>query len=134
MSGIERIELLTPGLGDHVRFHHRACVARRQGGGTSPRSGFWTLHEGSERYTPVPGLPAGRINKTLLVWPEDGDGIVIGLVRRGIGISHFGSSYSDDPGGFTVLEYHDLFQVKRFLKDRSHMLVPLWAVCDLERR
>lgn len=122
-----RLELLTPGLGDHVRFHHRACVARWQ------RS-YWTLHEGSESFTPVPGPPAGRVNKTLILWPEEGDGIVIGLVRRAIGISHYGSSYSDDPGGFTALGMYDLFQVKRFLKDKRHMLVPVWAICDLERR
>jgi hypothetical protein len=127
-------------LGARVRFHHRACVARvrkkeygdpfepcwevirMEGGGPDP------LLEGNW----VEKLPTGRRNKTIIVWPAEGEGIVIGLIRRGIGNSHAGytSGYEYpeyEPGWFTAHEWHWLYEVKTSLRQKDKVYAPLWA-------
>ena len=137
-------------LGDRIRFHHRACVARipKNDGATGIFAGAdvplkWNAVQkegGSPPFvdfdTPqFPGIIADRSkrNKTIMVWPEEGEGIIIALIRRGIGHSYEGytSGYEYpeyEPGGFSVQEWHWLYVVKRELLRMEFIYVPLWAV------
>lgn len=75
-------------------------------------------------------------NKTVLVWPYEGDGYLFGLVRRGIGASSKAHSYYDsyngehdyDPGGFAAECYVPLYAVKRQLSGLGYLFAPHWAV------
>lgn len=138
-------------LGDRIRYHHRACVARipksrhtgsgvfdlppipaewnaiEQEGGAPPFTGFGTSN--------FPGIIADRTkrNKTIMVWPEEGEGYIIALIRRGIGKSHEGytSGYEYpeyEPGYFEAQEWHWLYVVKQTLLRMGFIYVPMWGV------
>lgn len=79
-------------------------------------------------------------NKSVLVWPEDGDGVVIGYTRRGIGqswsaqsgvgLGEYGGMGEPEPGGFASSGFVHLYQTKASLTG-SVMLVPTWAVMPI---
>lgn len=74
----------------------------------------------------------GLINKTVMVWPEDGAGWVVGLIRKAIGVSQrtTRSSYHNeiDQGYFAVEMYVDLYVVKTQYQGTDTILCPIWAV------
>lgn len=147
-------------LGDWVVYHHRACVLRltkqeytgsllKPASQPVPRE--WTS-TGVGRFiradwfsgeNPLDLLPKnGKINKTIYVWPEEGKGCLVGLVRRGIGHSvgpSGGSSfYTDDyePGYFDTKEWHWLYVIKLWLAgiEKTMVLAPMWATRKTNRR
>ena len=77
--------------------------------------------------------PAG-VNKTIAVWPEQGSGVVIALIRKGIGLSRSGStdSWSGEweAGFFEASQWVWLYVVKHsmagLLNDLT--LVPMDAI------
>jgi hypothetical protein len=111
-------------LGARVAFTQRACVARKQ-------LGEWSLLEGVKKREHVPhGAPSvddEKINKTVHVWDEEGSGVVIGLVKRGIGTSVAGYSMTDDfeQGWFEPREWRWLYAVRRQLQGTDYILVPV---------
>lgn len=144
-------------LGTPVVYHHRAAVARYQSKGGE---GFgWFLYEGCNKegmdpktFTPwnemfidfpqvqVPkswSKVPSKVNKTIMVWPEEGSGIVTGKVRRQIGISHRssggGGMYDHfDPGYFDPFESHELYVVRHRLEGQNFILVPMWAAIPMQ--
>lgn len=138
------------GLGDRVRYHHRAAVARLPERQHAARNDIFSLSEELHRWDIVGkegGRPAGlspiigwlermprsgRLNKTIVVWPAEGEGVIFGLIRRGIGRSHAGyeSGYEYpewNPGYFEADEWHWLYAVKTTLSGLKVIYVPLWA-------
>lgn len=142
-------------LGARVRFHHRAAVARWTTYEHGP--GEWRLTEGVERgWRPAISPPerdprdiefsfaddpfyrrrSGRTNKTVIVWPEEGDGFLFGLVRRGIGegyspsggYDHWTGEHEYDPGGFSAQALVPLYAIKTGLNGVRYLLCPTWAV------
>lgn len=143
-------------LGDRVRFHHRACVARvrakwekegsrllslpnpppprweviRVEGGEPPREGDENFGLGESFVAHM--RVTSKTNKTIVVWPAEGEGVVVGMIRRGIGKSHAGyeSGYEYpewNPGYFVAREWHWLYLVKCNLQQKDPIYVPLWA-------
>ena len=134
-------------LGDHVRYHHRACVARLK----RPEHGppFWlpcgegrpdlplNWMFGPDGFTTGPDPFGVRVdhdvNKTIICWPQEGGGMIVGMVRRGIGISVKASSYNTmdgwdhDPGYFDTKEWHWLYAIKSHLSGLAVVLAPMWA-------
>jgi hypothetical protein len=134
-------------LGAKVKYHHRACVARlpkpkygvvgsepindphweciSQEGGCPPSFGFDESFIGSVRKNT-------GINKTIMVWPAEGEAVVIGLIRRGIGLSvegyTSGYEYPEyEPGYFEAKEWHWLYQAKDNIFSKLIMYIPMWA-------
>jgi hypothetical protein len=137
-------------LGARVSYHHRAAVARYRRPFEGSKERRWTLHEGAsktayirgaepftslgqerDRFWEWPAIHArnGELNKTIMVWPEEGTGVVIGRVRRGIGISSRGYGHGEDyePGYFDPISWHELFAVRHELRGVEYILVPEWA-------
>lgn len=150
-------------LGDWIRYHHRAAVARLPEKETLPAMGSGIFASGSSelaRYWDIvnkeggrpegsPGhmfgaalwlekMPrTGRINKTIVVWPAEGEGVVFALIRRGIGRSvrgyESGYEYPEwNPGWFEADEWHWLYAVKTTLSGLNVIYVPLWAAQKVE--
>lgn len=146
-------------LGARVSWTHRAAVARwvtAEAALVRPGRGAWRLTEGLARGEPYPpiGVPEeeeaiyrftedapfyerrrGSANKTVIVWPEEGEGVLIGLVRRGLGESSpssgGGSMFEDfEPGFFTAAAFLHLYAVKQTLTGTSYLLCPWWAVTE----
>jgi len=77
-------------------------------------------------------------NKTVIVWPDEGEGLLFGLVRRGVGRSMSQSGgydswtgeYDYDPGGFAAEGFVALYAIKTSLSGVDYLLVPHWA-CSL---
>lgn len=73
-----------------------------------------------------------KINKTVVCWPEEGQGIVIGLIRKGIGTSYEGyeSGYETEwePGTFSAREWVWLYAVKGWINGTNYYYAPMWAV------
>lgn len=128
-------------LGDRVRYHHCACAARliktegierRSWKAVGPgRSDWFGRDFFSESWvSPTEGIStAGGKNKTVVVWPEEGSGIIIAMIRRGIGESVRGyGSYEDyEPGYFVADEWVWLYAVKAHLSSLDFVLTPIWA-------
>lgn len=136
-------------LGTPVVYHHRACEARVPAAkqenwvrGVLPKEGpsrywittgpaKWEYESGAE--SPVEKMPFnGKRNKTVVCWPCEGSGIVIGLVRKGIGQSHAGyeSGYEYpeyEPGYFVAEEWVWLYAIKGWLNGVNYVLAPMWA-------
>ena len=146
-------------LGAYVRWHHRAGVARKleqKRPDMFASDGWWspwilTREAGgsdADRYglgnavSPLKGmaLTDSSINKTVVCWPEEGGGIVIGLVRKGIGVSVRGyeSGYYEtpewNPGYFNAREWIWLYAVKGWISGTNYYYVPTWAVTIDEGR
>lgn len=154
------IELLP--LGTNIYFHHRAGVARMMPldrdrseprgwkivegtykkewvkepedgnfGGHAVREQFFDWPQAVGRYPPT------RRNKTVMVWPDEGFGFVIGVIRRSIGTSTKSSSYSTMDGWDFEAGYHDsdmyvdLYVIKQFYEGTEYILCPLWAVREV---
>lgn len=147
-------------LGARVQYHHRAAVARwmTKDFAAGSGEGRWGLFEGARKgirldlgghevdlfakLGPIRrnGLSDTLVNKTIMVWPEEGVGVVIGKVRRQRGTSHR-SSYTSgaggfepdyDPGYFDATDSFELYAIRHDLAGLSYILVPTWAVtlCD----
>ena len=149
------------GLGQRIRYHHRCAVARWQTGKKKNSSGLWVdvypnytsephwrLFEGASKSYIMDGWKTehdlaeempynGRRNKTLFLWPEDGEGVVIGLVRRGIGTSvpnstsFNGETTEYDQGYFVEEAWVWLYVVKRWLAGTDYILVPMDAAKEI---
>jgi hypothetical protein len=141
-------------LGTRVRFHHRCAVARYGPLDVPPETRSWRLLEGVEKnelaadrtldlladlFSGWPEIRGGRyqeqLNKTVMVWPEEGSGVVIGVVRRGRGTSHaagpmrsgpYGEDY--DPGYFASSDFFELYAIKRGIRGVAYILAPEWAL------
>lgn len=125
-------------LGDHVRYHHCARAARRfyaeytrvpywQGVGPGRRTRFsWFLEEERD---PLDIPTDGRRNKTVVMWPEEGSGIIIAMIRRGIGesVPGHGSGEDFDPGYFAADDWVWLYAIKTHLSSLDFVLAPVWA-------
>lgn len=150
-------------LGERVRYHHRACEMRlpkpqRKSGdpfdAASPFISEWIscgpgradhVFTYQDRLALYPDdllgdrfvfrAPAG-VNKSIAIWPEEGEGILISLVRRGIGksvpttSSHSLDSYDDiDPGYFAAAEWVWFYVVKFGMSGLDDLaLVPMGAL------
>lgn len=150
-------------LGQRVRYHHRACVARakRQDYATHaywiacgegrhgwdnrlhPRGkcdylSFDPFRPGLLDHPRNPPVPRFGVNKTIMIWPEEGEGIIIGLVRRGIGESVPASGgdglFNDswEPGYFTPYQWVWLYAIKTHLNGLDMVLAPMCAVSPVE--
>lgn len=129
-------------------------------GGIEPER-YWELHEGARKGAKLPDLTheismfdgwkpvimhqrnyRGRasktseaVNKTIMVWPEEGSGIVTGLVRRGIGRSE--SGYQSDLDGewsegyFSGMVWVELYTVRSELKGQDYILIPQFAISPI---
>lgn len=143
-------------LGTPVSYHHRAAVARF--GPPEAKQKTWALREGcrkGEYVNPVfldgqfladafadrPAI-AGRgsrlINKTVMVWPDEGSGVVVGRVKRGRGTSepsHYSTSYEGgeefEPGWFNSHEWFWLYAIRHRLDGLDYILCPEWAVAPI---
>lgn len=144
-------------LGDRIRFSHRAAVVRWRKNDYGD-GGMWLVTEGLPKRAawrppidPDPETPkvgfgllsepddwysrprADGTNKSILVWPETGEGLVFGLVRRGFGESvpargsttWFEDNY--EPGYFATDGFAWLYAVKSELDGLDYALVPPWA-------
>jgi hypothetical protein len=77
-----------------------------------------------------------KYNKTVLVWPVNGRGYVIGKVRKSVGAStrsHYSSGgyYSEsefEPGYHSSDMYVDLYVIKTSYNGTDYILCPIWAV------
>lgn len=145
-------------LGQRILYSHRAVVVRwwwkeRE----SPERGSeWVVREGGNRQYPphIMGDVAPRddllhdgstdrfydralkdLTKTVFVYPDENEAVVTGYVRRGIGKSYKGTSWSgsyyDGPeyeqGFFVPLAYAKLYVVRWHLNGTAYGLVPFWA-------
>ena len=158
-TGIRRPEPCLE-LGTRVRFHHAACemrlpVPRKVGAFGHPElardepSSWVECGIGVKGNMPFqspfgfhldphdkrqPFQAAKGINKTLAIWPKEGAGIVISLVRKGIGESYAGyeSGYETpewEPGGFVAKEWVWLYVVKHSMTGMNDLtLVPMDAI------
>lgn len=129
-------------LGDRVAYHHRACAARRMTAEytripywvpVGPGRGEWHLGFSDDR-DPLEGIStAGGKNKTVIVWPEEGSGVLIAMIRRGIGesvratTSFNGESHEYDQGYFVADKWVWLYAVKPTLSSLDFVLTPIWA-------
>lgn len=149
-------------LGARIRYHHRCAVARWQTGkkrnssnlfeDVYPRGCFephWRLFEGASKHSYIMDgwlteqslaekMPYNkRRNKTLFMWPEEGEGIVIGLLRRGIGesvsptTSFNGETTEYDEGYFAQEFWVWVYAVKRHLEGTNYILVPMDAAEEI---
>ena len=141
-----------------ARLHTRTKYLSK--GGSEPER-YWELHEGSRKGMKLPDLKyetamfdgwkpvimhqrsyRGRpsktseaVNKTIMVWPEEGSGVVTGLVRRGIGRSE--SGYHSGPDGdwsegyFSGMLWFELYAVRCDLRGLDYLLIPQWAASPL---
>lgn len=150
-------------LGTKVSYHHRAGVARykRLHKDLEPRG--WVIVQGvnSREIQPMEAngdipfydgfswnhmrhiffdwprarMSYGQYNKTVMVWPDEGQGYVIGKIRRSIGVSS--SGYRDnfsgefEPGYHSTDMYVDLYVIKTQYDGTDYILCPLWAVQEV---
>jgi outer membrane receptor for monomeric catechols len=148
-------------LGARIRYHHRCAVARWQTGKKRNSSGIfenvfggsytphWRLFGGANKNAPImdgwsteanlaDGMTYnGRRNKTIFMWPEEGEGVVIGLIRRGIGesvsptTSFNGETTEYEEGYFAEEFWIWLYAVKTRLEGTDYILVPMDAVEEI---
>jgi hypothetical protein len=156
-------------LGVKVKYHHRAAVARIApeygvyNGRKVDRVPYgMKLFEGiyKNEYVKTIGEPMHLfdggvetrmmffkqpkqrgVNKTVMIWPAEGEGIIIGLVRRGIGNAYSASgtgssglfgTYDDyEPGGFDLKTWVWLYLIKERLEGEKYIMAPLDAVSRL---
>lgn len=94
-------------------------------------SGFtWSLNHAREMFFDFPRKRG--INKSVFTWPEEGNGYIIGLIRRGIGQAYqatHSTMFEDfEPGGFILDTWVWLYVVKEHLRGTEYILCPLNAV------
>lgn len=125
VEGANRNDSLVPddplfggtGIGDYYENHIRYAFAK--------------LPQAKSRF-------GFKLNKTVMVWPCDSFGWVIGMVRRAIGVSHKGG-YSGgyyereyEPGYLDVEMYVDLYVIKTYYEGVEYIYCPVWAVSRVE--
>jgi hypothetical protein len=145
-------------LGERVRWTHRAAVVRwhdehRRWHVSEPKgSEEPTILEERDLDIIIPHsddpwyrrrdpreLPFGhRINKSVVIWPEEGgDACVIGLIRRAVGESRRGSGRTVvgwgfeeeyEQGSFQATGYVNLYVLKSQLVGLDYFYAPWWAV------
>lgn len=148
-------------LGQFVHWTHRAVVVR-----WIPKDNVWIVVEGFQPGGWRPSIllpdqehidyglgedPLGDIvfrldkpewnepNQTILVWPEESCGHIIGLVQKGIGVSSKAipsssnwTGYDEGEPGFDASGFMNLYAVKYELQGVHYMLCPWWAVRSAE--
>lgn len=72
-----------------------------------------------------------ELDRWVIVWPDEGEGTIIGLVHRREGIwatytESYGDGYSEMVNALEETERWPLYEVRRTLTTRS-FLVPVWA-------
>lgn len=152
-------------LGQRVRYHHLACEmrlpkpnlevgvflnrsreekAQREWVPTGARQGFrlprwndpFAFPMDDDGHTPFQA--PGR-NKTVAVWPEEGKGVVVSLVRKGIGesVSGYESGWETpewEPGYFVSKEWVWLYVIKPSMVGmEDFLLAPMDAVEAVRR-
>lgn len=150
------------GLGTRVRYHHLACEVRltkekfptglnwgamdapfeRQWVSTGVRKGFnvsgFDRAFAADQESPFafggPHTFKGTSNKTLAIWPEQGEAIVVSLIRKGIGesVAGYESGYETpewEPGYFVAKEWAWLYVLKPSMVGMTDfLLAPMDAV------
>lgn len=141
-------------LGQRVRYHHLACemrlpattlekdmfghkqrLHRREWIPTGERQGFELPHWNgpfpmdNEGHTPF----RASGNKTVAVWPKEGEGFVVSLIRKGIGesVAGYESGYETpewEPGYFAAKEWVWLYVIKATIVGMTFLLAPMGAV------
>lgn len=153
-------------LGQKVRFHHLACemrlpkpnlelglfltmskkeAARRDWVPTGQRQGFslprwndpFAFPMDNEGHTPFQAPP--KVNKTIAVWPEEGKGVVVSLIRKGIGesVSGYESGYENpewEPGYFVAKEWMWLYVIKPSMVGMNDFLLAPMDAVEAARR
>jgi hypothetical protein len=83
------------------------------------------------RYGSISDESWEKRNKTIMQWPDEGSGVVVGLIRRQFGISESGrTSFGGDdwdPGYFSVFGQLSLYVVKAELRG-AETYVPEHAI------
>lgn len=142
-------------LGTSVAYTHRAGVARKREGkwylpakGNGEIPGTQQVGNGvavselgvlAEHIEPVTKSKwarseesIARRNKSVLSWPQEGSGVIVGLQTKQVGVSEAGgpsfSSDDYDPGYFTSHGNVDLYVVRSELRGKRFVYVPTWAV------
>lgn len=79
------------------------------------------------------GYLQGTCNKTVMVWPDDGFGWIMGIMRKSIGASSrsYGRGEDYEEGYHTTDMYVDLYVVKPWYEGTQYILCPLWAVKEV---
>jgi hypothetical protein len=160
-TGIARPKETLP-LGQLVRFHHLACEmrlpqenkkglligsifgdpdGRPEWVPTGARKGFqlprWDGPFPMDDFGHTPFQAPARVNKTVAVWPQEGTGIVVSIVRKGIGesVSGYESGYETpewEPGYFVAKEWVWLYVIKQGMgRMDDFLLAPTDAVAAL---
>lgn len=146
-------------LGTPIVYTHRADVVRLSDDFSKPPKSEWTfqgkggssrrpgLHRHGDGYVVTfvsPGIrnepaelavePHPTDNKSVMVWPDTGSGVVTGLVSRKVGrsVGPGGGSniYGEgewEPGWFEARASVNLYVVRWELKGTEFAFVPTWA-------
>lgn len=96
------------------------------------KMGFYAQFDGSWIYQ--------SYNKTVMIWPEDGFGWLIGKIRKSVGVSErqaytHASYYMDadyEAGGHSSDMMVDLYVIKRQYEGTNFILCPWWAVMQVK--
>ena len=97
----------------------------------------WSPFDDKPQRDIMPPRKGGR-NKTLYMWPAEGSGVIIGLVRRGIGqsvsgyVSHGPDGSDYEPGYFAEEAWVWLYAVKTHISGTDYILVPMDAVQKID--
>lgn len=123
------------GLGAGVSFTHRTGVIRKN---RKPVEGYpeWSIVEGlykgetfDNAINPCVGYehPRHDENKGIISWPQEGTGIVIGWIKKGIGTSYSSQGVSNtfednyEQGYFTANTWVWLYVIKQGLPGVEHI-------------
>jgi hypothetical protein len=154
-TGIKLPDFELLSLGDRVKYHHRCQVIRcslrlHLGLSVPPEDRYYWFFPSREvghvppvlhgdPYHKYPAERSGKgtvkYNKSIYIWPEEGTGIITGVVRRGIGYSEptsggqSGYDWDDfNPGGFSAETWVWLYTIKSSIYGTQQALVPIDAV------
>lgn len=77
-----------------------------------------------------PSVKPTEYNKTVFVWPSNGTGVIMGMIRKSIGTSRrsYGRGEDYEQGYHDSDMYVDLYVVKQRYEGTEYILCPLWAV------
>lgn len=80
------------------------------------------------------GYKQCQYNKTVMVWPNDGFGWIMGIMRKSIGVSSRSYGHGEDyeQGYHDTDMYVDLYVVKPWYEGAQYVLCPLWAVQEVK--
>lgn len=159
MTTIREMGLRKLDLGDRVFFTHRATSVKAAGQGETRYSGEgrdlttgdhyrqfgrqagpyaqtfqhpsrgWPAPKRQQRYGPHRGPT--RLNRWVVVWPEQGTGMIVGLTYRSEGWTRMGGY--EDGNEFEEMERYPLYQVRAQLNGAIR-LVPPFACVPLDEK